>query len=147
MTDATLRPMRRSDAQAVAALTTELGYAVEADEQAARIEAVLAYPETGVALVAVNEHDTAVGWIHVERLRLLELSDTAQVSGLVVADGRRSGGIGAELLQAAEAWATDRGCRVMLVRSRVSRERAHRFYERHGYGLLKVSNVYEKPLG
>jgi len=34
----------------------------------------------------------------------------------------------------------------MVVRSRVARERAHRFYEREGYALVKTSHVFEKPL-
>jgi hypothetical protein len=32
------------------------------------------------------------------------------------------------------------------VRSRVTRERAHQFYEREGYRLLKTSHVFEKRL-
>jgi hypothetical protein len=34
----------------------------------------------------------------------------------------------------------------MVVRSRIVRERAHRFYEREGYELVKTSHVFEKPL-
>jgi hypothetical protein len=35
----------------------------------------------------------------------------------------------------------------MQVRSRMSRERAHRFYEREGYEQVKTSVVFRKPLG
>jgi hypothetical protein len=34
----------------------------------------------------------------------------------------------------------------MVVRSRITRERAHGFYERHGYATVKTSHVFEKPL-
>ena len=45
----------------------------------------------------------------------------------------RSAGIGAALVEAAEAWARERGATAIIVRSRSTRERAHRFYERIGY--------------
>jgi len=35
---------------------------------------------------------------------------------------------------------------LMVVRSRVARERAHRFYEREGYALVKTSHIFEKRL-
>ena len=38
------------------------------------------------------------------------------------------------------------GCIRMTVRSRIARERAHRFYEREGYVLEKTSHVFRKPL-
>ena len=64
---------------------------------------------------------------------LLESGEGRDIGGLVVDDGHRSAGIGAELLAAAEAWARESGATKMVVRSRVARERAHRFYEREGY--------------
>jgi GNAT superfamily N-acetyltransferase len=66
--------------------------------------------------------------------------------GLVVDESVRSRGIGARLLERGEAWAQERGCRTMLVGTRITRERAHRFYERQGYDLLKTSHFFEKPL-
>ena len=44
------------------------------------------------------------------------------------------------------AAARDHGCARMTVRSRVARERAHRFYLREGYVLEKTSHVFRKPL-
>lgn len=143
---ATIRPMRSSDAGVVAQLTTQLGYPVDEATQRRRIEDVLEAPSDHGLLVAVDGADEPVGWIHVERIRFLEGDDTADIMGLVVADRQRSNGIGAALLAAAEAWAADRSCRRMVVRSRVTRERAHRFYERHGYGLVKTSRVFGKDL-
>jgi GNAT superfamily N-acetyltransferase len=143
----TIRPMRPLDAAAVAELTTQLGYPVDEAAQRRRIEDVLESPTHHALFVAVDEADRAIGWVHVERIRYLEGDDTAEIMGLVVGDGHRSGGIGAELLVAAEAWAAKRGCRRVVVRSRVSRERAHRFYERQGYAVWKTSQVFAKDLG
>jgi GNAT superfamily N-acetyltransferase len=138
--------MRPGDAAAVAELTTQLGYPVDGPTQRRRIEDVLEASSHHGLLVAVDNADAPVGWIHVERIRYLEGDDTANVGGLVVGDGHRSAGIGAALLEAAEAWATEQGCRRMIVRSRVSRERAHRFYERHGYAEYKTSRTFAKEL-
>lgn len=138
--------MRLDDASTVAELTTQLGYAVEGPAQAVRIAGLLAAPGEHAALVAADAEDRPLGWIHVARQRYLEGDDTAVIMGLVVGEGHRSGGIGAELLGAGEAWAARIGCTTMTVRSRVTRERAHRFYERHGYLLEKTSHTFRKPL-
>ena len=47
---------------------------------------------------------------------------------LVVTARRRSQGIGRRLLDAATAWARDRGCTHLLLNSAVTRTDAHRFY-------------------
>jgi len=87
-----------------------------------------------------------VGWVHVSVSHLLESDVRAEVNGLIVADGQRSAGAGAKLLEAAEAWARRRGCRGMNVRSNVIRERAHKFYERQGYEHYKSQKAFRKPL-
>ena len=142
----TIRPMRPDDAAAVAELTTQLGYPVDPETQASRMATVQGSPRDNALLVAADEADRPIGWIHVSRVASLEASDLASVNGLVVGDGHRSVGVGAALLAAAEAWARRAGCATILVRSRIQRERAHRFYERAGYARLKTSHVFEKRL-
>jgi GNAT superfamily N-acetyltransferase len=115
-------------------------------ELAERLAAVLAAPDDHAVVVAVDERDRPIGWVHVERLRLLERPPSADLMGLVVDEGARSRGIGRSLVAAAEELARKWGCRSMVVRTRVSRERAHRFYEREGYSRLKTSHVFEKAL-
>jgi GNAT superfamily N-acetyltransferase len=114
---------------------------------AARIEAIVGRPGEHTLLVAVDARDLPIGWIHVERLDTLETPPMVGIAGLVVGDGSRSEGIGSALLAAGEAWARDQGLGVMQVRSRTTRERAHRFYERAGYERVKTSAVFRKPLG
>ena len=87
-----------------------------------------------------------IGWIHVELKRSLLSPLAAQVMGLVVSEAHRSRGIGAALLERAEGWAAERGCELVLVGTRVTRERAHGFYRRQGYRLLKTSHFFEKEL-
>jgi GNAT superfamily N-acetyltransferase len=140
-----LRPPRSGDAAALAELSGQLGYPVEPADLTERLAAVVANPDAAV-LVAADGADRAIGWIHVELKRSLVAPLSAQVMGLVVDDAARSRGIGRDLLNAAEAWAAERGCRRMLVGTRVTRERAHRFYERAGYAVSKTSYVFEKEL-
>jgi GNAT superfamily N-acetyltransferase len=137
--------MVASDAAIVADLTTQLGYPSSADEIATRFAELRGRHDDEV-LVATDSNDTPIGWVHVARVAALESSATAFIGGLVVDDAHRSGGIGAELLAAAEDWARRRGAATMIVRSRSTRERAHRFYERAGYAQIKLSHVFEKPL-
>jgi GNAT superfamily N-acetyltransferase len=103
--------------------------------------------DQAAVLVAADAEDRPIGWIHVEVRRTLVTPLSAQVMGLVVDDAVRSGGIGRELVRSAEAWAAARGCGRMLVGTRVTRKRAHRFYEREGYAVLKTSYFFEKELG
>ena len=129
----------------MAALSGQLGYPVGTDELAERLAALRAVEHAAV-LVAADAGGRPVGWIHVEMRRTLVAPLTAQVMGLVVDQTIRSGGIGRELLHAAEAWAAARGCRRMLVGTRVTRERAHRFYQREGYAIEKTSYFFGKEL-
>ena len=140
-----IRPMIAADAGRAAELTTQLGYPVDAETLATRLAEVRTRLADEV-LVAVDADDHPIGWIHVTRLALLEASDLAGINGLVVDEDRRSEGIGAELVEAAEGWARERGATAIMVRSRAARTRAHRFYERIGYVEVKLSHVFTKPL-
>lgn len=70
----------------------------------------------------------------------------AELVGLVVDEGFRSGGVGAKLVAAAEAWAKGQKLATMRLRCNVVREAAHRFYERRGYAHVKTSKVFDKRL-
>jgi len=145
-TDIRIRPMRPADAARVADLATQLGYPAEA-AQIERRFAFLAARPVDTVLVATDDADVPIGWIHVARVASLEADDLALIGGLVIDDGQRSSGIGSALVGAAEDWARSQGARTMLVRSRSTRPRAHRFYQRIGFVQVKLSHVFEKPLG
>src|SRR5262245_27255720 len=113
-------------------------------EAAAKLE-TLRRSEDHALFVAVSEGRLA-GWLQVSFPRIFESPVSGEIAGLVVDEERRGAGIGRLLLAAAEDWARGRGCRAIRVRSNVVRERAHRFYEREGYGQIKTQQVFEKPL-
>ena len=139
-----IRPPRPADAPALAALAGELGYPASAEELLGRLAAV--HPTDAEVMVSTDADDQPTGWCHVELHRSLVEPMSALILGLVVGEGHRSTGIGAALLAAAEDWGRARGCRKLVVATRITRERAHRFYAREGYEISKTSYFLTKPL-
>jgi len=142
-----IRRARRGDAERIAQLSGELGYPAAAAQVATRLRQLT--PASKHAVFVAESSDAAmglIGWVHVGVSHLLESDIRAEVNGLIVAEGQRSAGAGAKLLEAAEEWARRRGCRGMNVRSNVIRERAHRFYERQGYEHYKTQKAFRKAL-
>jgi len=142
-----IRRARRGDAERIAQLSGELGYPASAAQVATRLRQLT--PVSKHAVFVAESPDAAtgvVGWVHVSVAHLLESDIRAEVNGLVVAEGQRSAGAGAKLLEAAEEWARRRGCRGMNVRSNVIRERAHGLYERNGYEHYKTQKAFRKAL-
>jgi len=138
-----IRPMQASDAERVADLLTQLGYPTTGPEIERRFDRIAAEQN---ALLIADEGGSALAWIHVAVHPYLESDATAEIAGLVVADGHRSRGIGKALVDAAESWAMGKGCRALRVRSRIVRERAHAFYERAGFQRIKTQHCFEKPI-
>ena len=139
-----LRPPAPADAPALAALAGELGYPTDGEALLGRLAAL--HPTDAAVIVSTDMNDLPTGWCHVELRRTLVEPLSALVVGLVIGEGHRSEGIGAELLGAAEGWARARGCRRLVVATRITRERAHRFYAREGYEVTKTSYFLAKDL-
>jgi GNAT superfamily N-acetyltransferase len=139
-----LRPPLPGDAPALAALAGELGYPTSTEELLGRLAAL--HPTDAAVIVATDADDRPTGWCQVELHRSLVEPMSALVLGLVVGEGNRSAGVGAELLAAAERWARARGCRKLVVATRITRERAHRFYAREGFEVSKTSYFLTKAL-
>jgi ribosomal protein S18 acetylase RimI-like enzyme len=140
-----IRRARSSDAPQLAELTTQLGYPTTP----AQVTKMLRKMKTGwpnALFVAESCSKQVIGWAHASLDHLLEVGTRAEINGLIVADGQRSLGAGALLLDAAEAWARKHGATEMSVRSKVERERAHKFYLRQGYEHYKTQKAFRKPL-
>jgi len=140
-----IRRASGADAPQIAVLTRQLGYPATALQIRERLRRIQPASQNAI-FVADSARDGVVGWLHVSKEPLLESDVRAEVNGLVVAEGQRSLGAGAQLLAAAEDWARKHGCKSMSVRSNVIRERAHKFYERHGYEHYKTQKSFRKPL-
>jgi GNAT superfamily N-acetyltransferase len=90
--------------------------------------------------------DAVVGWIDVSIGHHLQTEPFGEIGGLVVSSDSRNAGIGRRLLAQGEQWVAQQGITRMVVRSRIAREAAHRFYLREGYSRTKTSAVFSKEL-
>jgi GNAT superfamily N-acetyltransferase len=140
-----IRSHRASDVPAIARLSEQLGYPVSEAEALNYSQAIERDPDQ-ILLVAEDDSDEPVGWVHVFIARRVFVKPFADLGGLVVDEAARGAHIGAELMQAAETWALEQGCDQIYVRSNVIRKRAHRFYTRLGYESLKHQSVFRKKL-
>ncbi len=141
-----VRPMRRTDAAAVAELAGQLGYPSTTGQVELRIAAVEVHGPAA-ALVAEGPRGDVLGWIHAYVVHGIESDPHVEIGGLVVDEGSRGRGVGRALLAAAEAWAAGQGLREVALRSNVIRERAHEFYRRLGYDCPKTQHRFRKRLG
>jgi len=139
-----LRAILPEDSPAAARLSEELGYPASAEQMKQRIRSLAKDPDRAVFVACIG--DRMVGWIDVGATRHLQSDPYAEIGGLVVDGTVRSAGIGRRLVALAETWASERGYQKMVVRSRSTRQAAHRFYLREGYELTKTSAVFSKQL-
>jgi predicted N-acetyltransferase YhbS len=139
-----IRSPRATDAEQLAALNRELGYATESQEIVSRIKRVSKLSEHFIAVAEIESG--VIGWVQAEHRFSMETGEKAELVGLVVSAGTRRGGVGRLLVQAAEEWAVDRGLSSIVVRSNVVRPESHSFYKRIGYTRSKTQHVYAKPL-
>ena len=138
-----IRTAGPSDAAALAALSAELGYPTPSIEMKSRLESLYSNPANGIF---VAELGIIVGWIHISIIESLESEVFSEIRGLVVTELHRGMGIGAQLVAAAEAWAREKGCNRIRVRTNIARVEAHEFYKKLGYALTKTQEVFDKPM-
>jgi GNAT superfamily N-acetyltransferase len=138
------RAAQIDDAPAVAALVTQLGYDAAPDDVAARLAHVLGRSDQ--RFIVAEAGGRLVGWVHVELAEYVESGTFAVIGGLVVDRAHRRQGIGAALMDEAEAWARQQGCAVMRLWSSTTRTPAHRFYAGLGYEQAKTQYSFVKPL-
>ncbi|CAI3284228.1 GNAT family N-acetyltransferase [Enterococcus cecorum] len=78
-----------------------------------------------------------VGFIHVEKYKVLYLESMVNILGLAVANNYQKQGIGRKLMEAAEQWAKENDIYTMRLNSGLSRKEAHQFYQAHGFDEKK----------
>jgi GNAT superfamily N-acetyltransferase len=141
----TIRLATIDDAEAVARLSDQLGYPSTEEETTRRLLQVNA--QSGHAVYVAEADGSLMGWVHVFVNHSLLADMPAEVAGLVVDENHRGHGVGRVLMEQAERWAQERGCRSVRLRSNVLRSRAHTFYERLGYQVIKSQKAFCKGLG
>jgi N-acetylglutamate synthase-like GNAT family acetyltransferase len=99
-----IRRARAGDALRLAELSGQLGYSTAAGEMTKRLRKLKPASQNAL-FVAESPGAGVVGWAHVSVTHLVEVGTRAELNGLIVAEGQRSLGAGARLLEAAEVWA------------------------------------------
>lgn len=94
-------------------------------------------------LVVALEGRAIVGLAWVVTTRALDRS--AYLRLLLVAEGRRSAGVGGTLLADAERRARSAGCRHLVLLVTVTNRRARSFYARHGYRHVAHLPGFARP--
>jgi GNAT superfamily N-acetyltransferase len=144
MKDFIVRRAKTTDAPGVAALSGILGYPVDGDTMQRRLQQLGGREEHIVFVAEMNGE--MVGWIHGVERDILVAERIGEICGLVVAEGRRTSGVGRRLVDAVEQWALGRGLDQVSVRSNIVRTESHPFYEKLGYTRLKTQHAYRKQL-
>jgi GNAT superfamily N-acetyltransferase len=140
-----IRPAQEADCARIAELAGQLSYPSTPEEITQRLTEMNGDMYHAVFVAALASGEIA-GWIAVFVYRTVEADARAEISGLVVDERYRSQRIGERLLARSEEWARARGCNVIGLRSNIIRERAHAFYERHGYTHMKTQKSFRKTL-
>ncbi len=140
-----VRLARLKDTARIAELCGQLGYPSTREQVDERLHAIQGANEHAIFVAELAEGEI-VGVLEVFVMRTIESDPRAEVAGMVVAEHCRSHGVGQVLLDRAEAWAREHWCSTIGLRSNVIRERAHGFYERHGYRVVKTQKTFRKSL-
>jgi GNAT superfamily N-acetyltransferase len=140
-----IRRALSADAPRLADLANQLSYSSAPEQVAARLRALDQSHDQAV-FVAAGADGRAVGFVHVQIRHAVEHDTRAEVASLVVDESVRSRGVGRRLMEAAEAWAQNKGMTTIVLRSNAMRERAHVFYERLGYRHTKSQKFFMKEL-
>lgn len=104
------------------------------------------YSSDQAVFVAESGGGQLMGWVQVCVRTILVADRHAEVEGLVVDESWRGKGVGHALMKRAEAWARQKGCKVVSLRSNIVREGARPFYEGIGYRVVKTQWAFRKIL-
>ena len=137
----TLRLLQSYDADALVALLPDLGYEATADQVVRRLAALREWPDQEAFVAEID--GVVVGLCHVQGVRMLISEGYAEIQALVVSAARQGEGLGRELVAHACDWAFARGYERVRLRSNVTREAAHAFYEHLGFEKAKASYAFE----
>ena len=139
-----LRHATSQDADAIAALLSELGYPTEATDISSRMAAVT--NDGGAVFLAVQEGEPPLGLMCLDRHYALHAAGPiAYITALVTRSTARRRGVGRAFVTAAKHWALEQGCVRISVTSAEHRNDAHAFYQ--ACGLPYTGRRFSTSLG
>ncbi len=141
-----VRRAAAGDASDVARLSLQLNPTLDPSTIAQRFSKLLERSTHAFFVLHDDDNDVIIGFAAAEHRSLLLLGERVELIALVVDASMRRHGAGGALVAAVEAWAYRRGVEEMVVRSNVSRDDSHPFYDCIGYVLHKTQHVYTRKL-
>lgn len=130
-----VREMTAKDAEAINALSRQLGYPLSIEQTLQNINSVL-QSKDHTAFVAEFENKV-VGWIGAAQAIMIEVMPHCEINGLVIDEHRRGMGIGKLLIDKVKHWAMDKGNDKIGLHCNVKRTEAHLFYQHMGFTEIK----------
>ena len=85
-------------------------------------------------------------WMQATAMARLESGRFLEITGFVVDETQRSGGIGGKMLALVTDFGKENGFERLVVRSNVMRNRAQGFYLKNGFEERKQQKVFEKRI-
>jgi aminoglycoside 6'-N-acetyltransferase I len=151
---AKIREAQAGDEQELAAMQSLLWPDAALDELRNEAEALIQHRFAGtlpcVALVAEDETGALVGFVHVGLRSHADGCNPEQpvgfIEGWFVREPFRSRGIGKALIDAAEAWARQQGCREMASDALIDNQQSHEAHLALGFEVVDRCVHFRKSL-
>jgi GNAT superfamily N-acetyltransferase len=143
--DVIIRNFTSADLAEVTSLTNELGYPTSLGEMQKRMKEIAQHQHYRTIVAEVK--GKVVGYAGLVKSFFWEQNGTyVRIQALVVKSGERRIGVGRNLIQEAERWATEVGAGMLFLNcgNRNEREGAHKFY--NDLGFEGKSTGYVKKL-
>ena len=142
-----------SDVTNLAPLRTSLWPESSFDHHACELQSILdgTFPTVMPLVIFVaEENNTILGFLEAALRSTADSCDLARpvgyVEGWFVAESHRGRGIGRALLQAAENWARQQGCREMASDADIDNTLSHRVHQASGFSVVGRSVLFRKYL-
>lgn len=148
-----LRPATLADAEPLSHLRAALWPEAAVDEHRKEIEAIVAgnWSATYPYVIFVAVEGEIVGFAEATLRSRADGCDASRpvgyLEGWYVAEGWRGRGIGAELLNTVEAWASEQGCVELASDTWIDNEGSQRAHEALGFEVVDRVVNYRKRLG
>lgn len=128
-----IREAKATDAAGIATLYRSLVQDAHINVRPERLEAIATDPNTYLFVCDVDGVVCGTLFLAICLDAMYGSQPFGVIENVVVAETRRSTGIGSRLLEHVEAVCREHDCSKIMLLSAAARVRAHRFFERHGF--------------
>ena len=139
---AKIRNMVDADLPSIRPLLRQLGCDLDHKTLEERFRSVMNSPDHHVFVCEIDGR--LIGFLHIYGRPALEKPIEAIIQAMVIDEAYRHAGLGSDLMEAAEEWATAHGYSSVALYTQVDREDAYTFYSHLGYCQEATSHFLRK---